>query len=593
MDGQAPYGGQPQQHYPQQTQEQYGGEQDAYQEQYAPQQYNGPQQGGPAHGVPQQGGPQQGGQPQQHYPQQYGQQPQQYNDPQQRYGGGPQYNAPQQYGGRPQYNEPQYTDPQYNDPQSNGGWDTGQHTAVSYGQNTPDPYDATQGGYDQNGDYYGAPEAYQQPPQQFQPQQQPPVRRESVPGPRSEPQSEWDAEPQEEKHPFFTGEDGPGDSRYDDDEDEDGSRGGGDRRGKTKKKGRSGRACLVLAVVFVGAVGGVGYVGYNVYQDRFGPPPDYAGSGTGTVQVVIPDGAAGAEMARILLKSGVVKSQGAFVEAQGKNPKGNSIQAGVYTLNKGMSAELAVEKMLDPGSRNALIIPEGRRNADIYLMIDKQLDLKAGTTKSVAVSQTDKLGLPAWATNHAHLKDPLEGFLYPASYPVAKGTKPEAVLKQMVARANSEYGKLDLEANAKKFDLDGPWQMITVASLVQAEGKTHDDFRKMAEVVYNRLKTTNTETNQKLQFDSTFNYLKGQSKIDISSSEINSNPDLYNTYVHTGLPPGPIGNPGSDALAAALNPTSDGWIYFVATDGADKTEFAKTNAEFQKLLDKFNTRKGQ
>jgi UPF0755 protein len=114
----------------------------------------------------------------------------------------------------------------------------------------------------------------------------------------------------------------------------------------------------------------------------------------------------------------------------------------------------------------------------------------------------------------------------------------------------------------------------------------------MAEVVYNRLKSTNTETNQLLQFDSTFNYLKKQSKINISESEINSNQDPYNTYTQKGLPPGPIDNPGDDALKAALNPTADGWLYFVATDGQNRTEFAKTYAEFQTLKDKFNESSG-
>jgi UPF0755 protein len=114
----------------------------------------------------------------------------------------------------------------------------------------------------------------------------------------------------------------------------------------------------------------------------------------------------------------------------------------------------------------------------------------------------------------------------------------------------------------------------------------------MAEVVYNRLKSTNTETNQKLQFDSTFNYLKGQSNIDIGESEIKSNSDPYNTYYHKGLPPGPIGNPGEGALKGTLNPTDQGWYYFVATDGVDKTEFAKTHNDFLKLKDKFNESRG-
>lgn len=345
-------------------------------------------------------------------------------------------------------------------------------------------------------------------------------------------------------------------------------------------------------MVLVGGVGGVGYFGYTFYQDRFGPPPDFAGAGTTAVDVEIPPDSGGYAIAAILVKKGVIKSEGAFVEAQKKNPKGTLIQAGVFTLRKGMSGDNAVKAMLDPNSHNSLVIPEGTRNAKIYKLIDKQLGVDDGTTADVAKKQINSLGLPDWAKGHKNVKDPLEGFLFPASYPVAKGMTPESVLKKMVSRANAEYGKLDLEANAKKFKVDGPWQMITVASLVQAEGKTQDDFRKMAEVVYNRLKPTNIQTNQKLQFDSSFNYLQGESNINISESEINSNQDPYNTYTQRGLPPGPISNPGNEALAAALDPTSDGWMYFVATDGVHKTEFAKTYAEFQRLKDKFNAKQG-
>lgn len=162
----------------------------------------------------------------------------------------------------------------------------------------------------------------------------------------------------------------------------------------------------------------------------------------------------------------------------------------------------------------------------------------------------------------------------------------------MVTRAAAAYKKAGVEKKAESLGLENPWQLITVASLVQAEGKTHEDFRKMAEVVYNRLKPTNTETNQLLQFDSSFNYLKNESNIHISESEINSNKDPYNTYTNKGLPPGPIGNPGDVALEAALNPTKDGWIYFVATDGVSKTEFAKTHAQFLKLKEKFDANSG-
>ncbi|WP_282698066.1 endolytic transglycosylase MltG [Streptomyces sp. CC208A] len=540
---------------------------------------------------------QQAAYPQQQYPQQGYADPQAqaqaqaYGDPAQAYG---------QTGWNQGYDTPGQPGQTY-DGSYDGNWETGQ-AAMAYNAPPADPY----GG--QQPDLYGTPEAYPPP--------QPPGRRQQPP----EPVIDWEPEPEpepepvredaEEAHPFFTGDDEDGHEddappsrrgrggRGDDAPPSRRGRGGrGDdreRRGKEKKrKGKNGVACLVVAAVLIGGVGGVGYFGYQFWQGQFGAAPDYAGTGSGEVQVEIPKGAYGTEIGNILKKAGVVKSVDAFVSAQQKNEKGNSIQAGAYTLRKEMSAESAVALMLDPASQANLIIPEGKRNAWVYEQIDTRLGLEPGTTKKIAFERADSLGLPDWAKGHDKLKDPLEGFLFPASYPVAKGGKPEDALKKMVSRATQEYTKLDLEGKAKAHGLENAWELVTVASLVQAEGKTHDDFRKMAEVIYNRLQPDNTETNRKLQFDSALNYLKGQSEIKISSKEANSNQDPYNTYTQVGLPPGPISNPGNEALAAMLDPTKDGWMYFVATDGMHKTEFAKTYAEFEKLRDKFNANTGQ
>src|SRR5262249_28535139 len=162
----------------------------------------------------------------------------------------------------------------------------------------------------------------------------------------------------------------------------------------------------------------------------------------------IPKGASGYAMGQLLKQKGVVKSVDAFVDAQKGNPKGQTIQDGFYTLHPQMSAESAVALMLDPKSRNNLIIAEGRRNAWVYAQIDTRLKLKAGTTQSLAKKDWKKLGLPDWAMNHQNVKDPLEGFLYPSSYPVGEGMKPEDVLKEMVAAATQRYDALHLTSEA-------------------------------------------------------------------------------------------------------------------------------------------------
>ncbi|MYS76253.1 endolytic transglycosylase MltG [Streptomyces sp. SID5926] len=547
---QSPYGGQPQQYPEQQAQQGYGDWSNGGQSSYG------------------------GGQPQ--YDQYAHQHPEQQYDP---YG---QQQYDQHQYGQQQYDQQYAPQAQPQQGYDNGGWGGGAHPQAQYPADPSDPYGQQAGGYGaEQPDFYGTPEAYPPP--------EPPTRRRAEPEPQ---RTDWDPGPDEGEHAFFAGgdadegDDAPGDGR--DSREDRRTRGGG----KPKKR-RSGCACLVVSLVLGGGVAGIGYFGYQFYQDRFGAAPDFAGGGNGEqVTVTIPKGAGGSTIGQELKRQGVVKSVDAFISAQQSNPRGKSIQDGVYTLQKEMSAESAVELLLSPKSRSNLIIAEGRRNADVYKLIDKRLEVKDGTTAKVAKSEYKSLGLPDWALNHKDVKDPLEGFLYPSSYSAAKGQKPEDVLKQMVARANEQYEKIGLEQKAEGLGLEGPWELLTTASLVQAEGKTHDDFRKMAEVIYNRLKTDNTETNQKLQFDSTFNYLMRQSKIHISESEINTNPDPYNTYYHRGLPPGPISNPGEEALQAALNPTEDGWIYFVATDGVKKTEFAKTHDEFLRLKDKFDASSG-
>ncbi|MEU6415737.1 endolytic transglycosylase MltG [Streptomyces spiralis] len=535
----------------------------------------------------------------QHHPQQphygeWGQEQQAGYDGQHQQYDGQGNQQPPHYGqqGHQQYDQqyaPHAQDQQQYQQQHQGGWDgTGAHPQMPYAADPGDPYAQQAMAYGaEQPDLYGTPDAYPPP--------EPPNRR----APEPEQRPDWDPEPDpgQEDHAFFTGGDDEDDPDGDDPNE---GRGRGDRKGRGGKgkgtggkKRRNGCACLVVALVLGGGVAGAGYYGYQFYQNRFGPAPDYAGNGTDeTVTVEIPQGAGGYDIGRALKQAGVVKSVDAFVAAQSDNPKGKQIQAGAYQLKKQMSAASAVALMLDPSSQSNVLVKPGERNAQVYEAIDKQLDLADGTTKKIATKQYKSLGLPDWANSNSQIMDPLEGFLYPGTYPAAKGMKPETVLRNMVKQADQAYNRYDLTAKAKDLGLSDPLELVTVASLVQAEGKTHDDFRMMAEVVYNRLKPTNTQTNQLLQFDSTFNYLKGESNIHISEKEINSNQSPYNTYTHKGLPPGPIGNPGDDALKAALNPTDEGWIYFVATDGMNKTEFAKTYAEFLKLKDKFDASSG-
>jgi UPF0755 protein len=566
VSGQMPYGGEAHQQYPGQA-PQYAG-----QEPYGQQQHQ-----------------QQYGQDQQQYPQD-----QQYAQ-QQGYAGQDPYAAPGpegqdawnggQYPQQAQQHQQGGTGQFPADPSYNADWDLARAAGTPYAGSPADALGGQPGGYaPETGtgypDQYATADAYPPP--------EPPARR----TPAAPEPTPWEADaPEEEKHAFFTGDDGDDDGGdgYDD-RDGPGRGSGGDRRGKGKKKSRNGCACLVVSLVLVGGLGGVAYFGYQFWEGRFAPPEDFSGAGSGTVMVEIPKDAGLLEIGGILKRQGVVKSAGAFVSAANKDPeKALGIQDGVYVLAKEMSGANAVQAMLNPSSRSAMIIPEGKRNNFVYAEIDKRLGLKAGTTKVVAKEKVRTLGLPDWAGTDSRIKDPLEGFLFPASYPVAKGMKPEDVLKKMIARAKQEFGQKNLNTEAERLGLKSPLEILTVASLVQAEGKYKQDFDKVARVVYNRLKPGNTETIGRLEFDSTVNYVLNKSTLQIGSvDEVRKIKDPYNTYNVDvkGLPPGPIGNPGMSAFNSALDPTPGPWYYFVSVS-EDETIFAVTNKEHERNRRKY------
>ncbi|MGW7330155.1 endolytic transglycosylase MltG [Streptomyces sp. NPDC054840] len=564
QQGQVPYAGAPQQQeYPQEPQ---------YQQQYPQQQYQQyPEYQQPQPQYPQQQYPQQG-----QYPQQAQQQYMQGQYPQQQYA-----EQPQGYVQQPQPQPPQQQRPQQPVYDSQG-WDTGQGQYTAAVQTGPyagvDPYTQQPvAGYPGEApDRYSTQDAYAPP--------QPPGRRHLEPEPVEEPEPA--EEPEEGLLTAGGGRDGD-----DGDDDGDGRRGGRSKGGKPKK--RSGMACLVAAVVILGVVGGGGYYGYNYIKARFASAEDFAGDGTGEiVEVEIPKGSGLMQMGLILKKAGVVASGQAFADAAAKLPPGKAIQAGVYPLRKKMSAASAVEVMSDPSKLNVITVTEGMRNSAVYAAIDKKLGQQEGTTAETAKREVKNLGLPAWANTDPKLIDPLEGFLYPARYDLSKDSTPDSLLKQMVKNATDKYAELGIEGKAKELGLENPLQVVTVASLVNAEGKNHDDFRKMAEVVYNRLKKTNDITNQKLQFDSTYNYVKNQSEINFNLKEAQAFDHPYNTHFVRGLPTGPINNPGLDALTATLSPDHGGWMFFVSVDG-NTTTFTKTYEEHTKLANEFQERQKQ
>jgi UPF0755 protein len=303
--------------------------------------------------------------------------------------------------------------------------------------------------------------------------------------------------------------------------------------------------------------------------------PDFPGPGSGSVRIEIQDGDTIARIGNTLKAAGVVKSVDAFISAADDNPDSGKIAAGLYDLKLEMSAKDAVTALLDPASKivDNVVIPEGKRASWIYEEISKVTGIPV-TDFEAAATKSDEIGLPSYANGN------VEGFLFPATYDFPPGASAIEILTTMVAKFNSEAKRLDLENRAKQMGRT-PYEIVTVASLLQVEGHPRD-FEKVATVVYNRLAAP-----MRLQFDSTVNYGLGKTDVILTTDLLNKDTP-YNMYLHDGLPPTPIDNPGADALEAALNPAIGDWLYFITTDlNTQETKFTKSYDEFLVFKDEF------
>ncbi|GAA2295465.1 endolytic transglycosylase MltG [Actinomadura luteofluorescens] len=340
------------------------------------------------------------------------------------------------------------------------------------------------------------------------------------------------------------------------------------RRRRQKRRRRSGRAAALFAMAFLVAVFGTGGVLGYAWLDNKWHPPDYEGAGSGKVTVQIKDGATGSVIGTTLKQHRVVKSSEAFVKTYNKETRASSIQPGFYQMRLEMSSAAAVALLLDPKSRagNQVVIPEGRRAVEVFELLAKKTGISVKEFQAVA-KRPKNLGLPSYA------RGKVEGYLYPGRYDLDPNGSAEQILKEMVGRYTKEAASVDLVAEARKAHMN-PATVITLASLVQAEGGKPSDLPKISRVIYNRV-----DKGMKLQFDTTVLYALNERRLTVTEKDLQT-PSPYNTYQHAGLPPGPISNPGPDAIEAALSPEDGTWLYFIATDPTNKvTKFATTEQE--------------
>ncbi|XYX73838.1 endolytic transglycosylase MltG [Clavibacter nebraskensis] len=355
----------------------------------------------------------------------------------------------------------------------------------------------------------------------------------------------------------------------------DGARGSSPRRTppvlpKAKRRHPRWPYVVVLLVVLFGGAG-------VIATSLFGPvvsalltpaePTDYDGDGAGEVQVVVKTGDTGSSIGDTLAAQDVVKTSKAFYQAVVRSGSEVVFQPGTYTLRKQMSAAAALQMLQDPASQvqAKVTIPEGQTVAQAFELVAEGTGTPVEELQAAAADRA-ALGIPAEAPN-------IEGYLFPATYDFPPGTSATDMVKAMVDRTFQALDQAGVPAADRH-------RVLTMAALIQKEARFEGDFYKVSRVFQNRI-----DAGMPLQSDATVAYgAQSVGRVTTTDAErADDNP--WNTYVHPGLPVGPISNPGDLAIKAAIAPADGPWLYFVTVNTiTGDTVFSQTYEEHLKAV---------
>lgn len=355
----------------------------------------------------------------------------------------------------------------------------------------------------------------------------------------------------------------------------------GARQPQPPRRGKR-RLVVVLALLAAVVVGVSAWVVVPKIVSVFAVP-DYSGQGNGRAVLVVAQGDTASDIADKLVKAGVVKSSKAFVNAADGNPAAANIQPGTYVLRRHMSGADALTLLLDPSSRSRagdVVVTEGATTFDVEKRLVQILGPKQKAAIAKAFAAVGSLGVPLGYQPAGGALTSVEGFLYPATYTLDPSASPTDILQNMTTRF-AEHDRSTGFANDAKTLGSTPYQALIIASIAQAEARFPADMPKVVRVILNRL-----AAKRPLQIDATTRYGALVNGVAPGSVPYDRYDSPYNTYLHDGLPPTPISNPGAEALDAAVHPAAGDWMYYVNSDAAGHLFFTDNEAEFARAVEK-------
>jgi UPF0755 protein len=320
----------------------------------------------------------------------------------------------------------------------------------------------------------------------------------------------------------------------------------------------------VLAIVTVLAAG----VAFWSYKQLF---PSKSGD---VVLVEVPTGSSSNAIVDLLQKQKVVDNAALFkvyMRAKG----GGAFQAGTYSFTTHENADKVLATLkkgpLPPPTTRFTVQPSLNLRQVPARIVQDQPRLSVDKLNAVISSDTIRAQLQPPGKN-------LEGFLYPDTYELAEGADETAVIGTMVSQFDQVANEEGLANSQATVGYD-PYEVLTVASLVEREAKVDEDRAQVARVIYNRL-----ASGTPLGVDATLCYLKDEQPCVLRQSDLASD-SPYNTRVNKGLPPTPISNVSRASLDAALHPAPGNAIYYVLDPNVDPSGqrhlFTASASEFE------------
>lgn len=337
----------------------------------------------------------------------------------------------------------------------------------------------------------------------------------------------------------------------------------------------------IVAILLIGALGGGGY-----YYIKSALKPIDENSKK-NIDVTIPIGSSTTGIGKILEEEGVIKDARIFkYYVKFKNESG--FMAGDYKMNPSMTIPEIISSLKTGKVMQDVVmkitIPEGKQLSQIAGIIaektqqDQDQVFKQLNDKEFVKKMMGKYpDVLSEEILNEKVKYPLEGYLFPATYPFySEDPTVEEIVTVMLTKTKGVLGEYRGQMEEREMSTH---QVMTMASLIEEEATEKVDRDKIASVFYNRI-----EDGMMLQTDPTVLYSHGEHKDRVFYKDLEID-DPYNTYKYTGLPPGPIANPGVMSIEAALAPADTDDLYFLATSTGDVL--------FSKTLEEHNRKKNE